>query len=66
MFTLYSTGCPKCKVLKMKLDQKGIDYTECNDTDKMQELGISTVPMLQEDDGPIMSFTEAVSYINSK
>lgn len=66
MLTLYSTGCPKCKVLKMKLEQKGLEYTECNDVEKMQELGISTVPMLQVDDGQIMTFTEAAAYINSK
>lgn len=65
MITLYSTGCPKCKVLKMKLEQKGIEYTECNDIAKMEELGISTVPMLQVDDGPIMNFTAAAEYINS-
>ena len=65
MLTLYSTGCPKCKVLKMKLEQKGIEFTECNDTDKMQELGISTVPMLQVDDGEIMNFTSAVAYVNA-
>ena len=65
MLTLYSTGCPKCKVLKMKLEQKGLEYTECNDTEKMQELGISTVPMLQVDDGELMSFTSAVAYVNA-
>lgn len=65
MLTLYSTGCPKCKVLKMKLEQKGIEFTECNDTTKMEELGISTVPMLQVDDGEIMNFTSAVAYVNA-
>ena len=65
MMTLYSTGCPKCKVLKMKLDQKGVEYTICDDTSKMEELGISTVPMLQVDDGEFMNFTTAVQYVNS-
>ena len=27
MPTLYSTGCPKCQVLKKKLDTAGINYT---------------------------------------
>lgn len=31
--TLYSTGCPKCKVLKKKLEEKGIKYTENNSVD---------------------------------
>lgn len=63
---LYFTGCPKCKVLKMKLDQKKISYTECNDVEKMEELGISAVPMLQTEDNTLLSFTEAVAYVNSK
>ena len=65
MIILYSTGCPKCKVLKMKLEQKGIEYTECNDTAKMEELGISTIPILQVDD-KFMDFETAVKYVNSK
>ena len=26
MITLYSTGCPKCNVLKRKLDEANIEY----------------------------------------
>ena len=29
--TLYSTGCPQCKVLKAKLDQAGIKYNTVSD-----------------------------------
>ena len=28
---LYSTGCPKCKILKKKLEDKNIDYVESDD-----------------------------------
>ena len=43
---LYSTGCPRCVVLKKKLDSKGIVYTENNSVDDMVALGISAVPVL--------------------
>lgn len=60
---LYSTGCPKCEVLKKKLANKKIEYTECNDVDKMQSLGIEQVPVLSVD-GKLMDFAESVNYIN--
>lgn len=61
---LYSTGCPKCKVLKTKLDNKGIEYEIVNDTDEMLRLGMTTVPCLGID-GEIKDFKESVDYINS-
>lgn len=32
---LYSTDCPKCKILQEKLNEKGIDYEKISDTDIM-------------------------------
>lgn len=61
---LYSTGCPKCKVLKSKLDSKGIKYEIVSDVDEMLRLGMTTVPCLGVDD-KIMNFKESVDYINS-
>lgn len=60
---LYSTGCPKCSVLKKKLEAKGIEYTENNQVDKMVELGISHVPVLSVD-GELMSFVDANKWVN--
>ena len=60
----YSTGCPKCKVLKAKLDSKGIDYTIFNDVDRMVEMGITTVPDLMID-GKLMNFKESIEWLNS-
>ena len=60
----YSTGCPKCKVLKAKLDSKSIDYTIFNDVDRMVEMGITTVPDLMVD-GKLMNFKESVDWLNS-
>lgn len=60
---LYSTGCPKCNVLKSKLNAKGIEYTENNSVAEMTELGIAQVPVLSVD-GNLMDFKEAVSWVN--
>ena len=60
----YSTDCPKCKVLKAKLDSKGIDYTVFNDIDRMVEMGIVTVPDLMID-GKLMNFKESIEWLNS-
>ena len=37
---LYSTGCPKCEVLKKKLKTKNIEYVENNNVEDMESLGI--------------------------
>ncbi len=65
MITLYSTGCPKCKVLKMKLDAKGIQYTVNSSTEDMTALGITQVPVLKVDE-TMMHFKEAVEWINNQ
>lgn len=61
----YSTNCPRCKVLKTKLDQKKIVYSECNDVDTMLNLGIKTAPMLQVGE-ELYDFGAAVKWINEK
>ena len=45
--TLYSTGCPKCDVLKDKLTAKNISFTVVTDISVMDSLGIQFVPVLQ-------------------
>ena len=66
MITIYSTPtCPRCKVLKAKLAQKGITYEECMDETKMQELGIMSVPAMSVDD-KLLEFSEAIKYVNER
>lgn len=62
---LYSTHCPKCRVLESKLKQKGINYKENNDVKLMQEKGFITVPKL-EVDGVVYDFKEAVEWIGEQ
>lgn len=60
---LYSTHCPKCRILEMKLKSKNIEYEEVNDVDIMTEKGFSSAPML-EVDGQVMDFKTANEWIN--
>ena len=61
---LYSTGCPRCKILKSKLDKKGITYSVIDNVDKMLSMGMVVVPVL-EVDGVRMNFKEAINWINN-
>lgn len=61
--TLYSTGCPKCQVLKKKLDSAGIEYDIDSNIEKMLDMGISVVPVLDVD-GDMLPFKQAADWIN--
>ena len=63
--TLFSTGCPQCQILESKLQDKGLDYTIINDIEKMKQLGMTRVPILQIDDGPLMDMSTANKWINN-
>lgn len=60
---LYSTGCPKCNILKKKLADAQIDYTVVEDIDVMLSKGLKDVPWL-EVDGALMNFIDSSKWIN--
>lgn len=62
---LYSTHCPKCKVLETKLKQNNVDFKEINDVDLMVEKGFKSAPVL-EVDGVIYNFKEAIEWIKER
>ncbi len=62
---LYSTGCPRCEVLKRKLDVKGVPYTVNSSVDEMLSLGITQVPTLSID-GDLLPFVEANEWVNNR
>ena len=62
---LYSTHCPKCKILETKLKQKNIPYEEVNDVDIMLSKGFSTAPML-EVDNVVYGFKDAADWIKER
>lgn len=62
---LYSTHCPRCKVLTMKLQQKNIEFEEINDVEVMTAKGFMEAPKL-EVDGAVMDFKEAVEWLKGQ
>lgn len=62
---LYSTHCPKCKVLETKLKQQDISFEEINDIDVMKTKGFMSAPML-EVDGVVYDFKAAVDWIKEQ
>lgn len=62
---MYSTGCPKCEVLKQKMIELGCGFQLCTDIQEMIRLGINEVPMLKVDD-VMMNFSEALKWIEEQ
>lgn len=60
---LYTTECPRCKILKKKLEQKNLDYSEVSDLDQMLAKGFKSVPVL-EVDGKAYSYEDAMNFLN--
>ncbi len=65
MITLYSTECPKCQILKKKLDTKGINYTIITDVNAMLAKGLNLMPVLQVNE-QLLDFTAAVDWVNKQ
>ena len=63
---LYSSDtCGKCKVLKTKLNNKGIKFETVTDVETMMKKNIDFLPVL-EVDGKMMQFEEANEWVNKK
>lgn len=62
---LYSTGCPRCNVLKSKLSEKEIEYSEITSVEDMKTLGITEVPILSIN-GQMHDFKSAVEWVNKQ
>ena len=61
---LYTTNCPRCKVLEAKLNAKNISYDICSDVNVMEEKGFMEAPML-EINGVVYSFNDALKLVSS-
>jgi len=62
---LYKTPtCPKCKVLKKKLEDKGIEFTENEDIDEMLSMGIMNAPTLSVN-GELLDFMSALDWVKN-
>lgn len=66
MITIFTTKtCPKCRILKKKLEDKGLEYTEVTDEEKLRQMDILSVPVMTVD-GERMDFAEAIKYVNER
>ena len=65
MITLYSTNCPKCNVLKQKLQSLNIDFEISNNIDELIELGFMEAPILKAND-QYLNFSKAVNWIKEQ
>lgn len=70
---LYSTGCPKCNVLKKKLDAAGIEYDIITDMEAIEEvcngLGVDTLPILginSDARKEYMEFASAIKWVGEQ
>lgn len=65
---LYSTDCPRCRVLEKKLQQKNIGFTVNKNLDDITKIansiGVFSVPLLSVDD-QVLTFEQANQFINN-
>jgi glutaredoxin len=63
--TLYSNGCPKCKILKERLYKQKIEYEEKYDTEFLEQNNIFSFPAMKIDE-EIFNFYEAINWLKNK
>ena len=62
---LWSTHCPRCKVLETKLKQKNIAFQENTNVDEMTTRGFKEAPKL-EVGGIVLDFKQAVEWLKGQ
>lgn len=65
MIILYSTNCPKCNILKQKLENLNIDFNISFDIDHLMDLGFMEAPILKVDN-KYLKFSEAIQWIKEQ
>ena len=61
-----SNTCPQCKVVKMKLEKKGIPFTEELDVDTMTAKGVKHIPTLEVDGERMIDIGTINKWINAQ
>ena len=59
---LYTTHCPKCRVLEAALQAKGVPYEVCEDIKEMQRIGLVSAPALNVL-GELLDYSAAMNYV---
>jgi glutaredoxin len=64
---LYKTStCPQCKVVKAKLERKGLSFTEELDASVIEARGINNIPTLEVDGELITNIGDINRWINAQ
>lgn len=63
MILYTTTTCPRCNVVKVKMNQANLSYEVSTDIEQMEKLKIKQVPMLQLDDGTLLDFSGIIAYL---
>jgi len=65
MIILYSNDCPKCRILKSRLDNKNIQYELCSDVNIMISKGFNLMPVLEVEEKN-MNYLDAINWIKEQ
>lgn len=57
--------CPRCNVLKRKLEQAGVEFTELDGKEHSDFLHTDVFPVLETLNGIRYSFEEAIGWLSS-
>lgn len=67
MIVLYTTKtCPKCGIVKSKLDKNKIEYTLVDDETILTEKGYDWLPVLEVDDVVMKNMLDINAWINKQ
>ena len=64
MIKMLTTHCPRCIVLKKKLDAKNIQYEEITDEKVIESYGVDLVPALVIGE-EVLDYNASVMWVNS-
>lgn len=59
---LFTNGCPKCKILEERLDEKNITYISKHNPQVLKDNNLISFPALQVNE-KILSFYEAICFL---
>lgn len=65
MIKLYSNHCPKCGIIKAKLDAKNIEYELVDDMQTLIQLELDQMPVLEVEGQKLVSMLDINNYINT-
>lgn len=63
MITLFSSNCPKCKILEKQLNGANIPFEINSDLKEVMDKGYRSLPILKLEIGEYLEFNDAIKYI---